>query len=130
MLSLRILCRNSVFRSTCLFPQPTLQSRVKDTNSTCLSKCFSTRAIVPSVTSGFKSGGFQGSLILKRQYSDNPPVRPRKRYSLVVKTLKEYGPVFLIFHTCTSVLTIAVFYILVSRYVDYTVSDLLNEYFN
>ena len=39
----------------------------------------------------------------------------KKKKSLIGKMLKEYGPVFFVFHACTSFLTIGIFYILVSR---------------
>jgi len=58
----------------------------------------------------------QRNLVLSRHFSDTSPSKPlKKRGRLIVKTLKEYGPVFFIFHTCTSIVTLAVFYILVSR---------------
>lgn len=43
--------------------------------------------------------------------------------------LKEYGPVFLVFHTCTSILTIGIFYILVSRDIDVSALIELSERF-
>lgn len=62
---------------------------------------------------------------MSRHYSNpSPPKPPKKRGRLIVKLLKEYGPVFFVFHTCTSIVTFAMFYLLVSR--DFDVSAMLS----
>lgn len=124
MFPFRTLCRNPVFRPSCLFSQTALKCGERNANFSCLSRCSLARDSPTAATEKLKFNDYPRNLILKRQYSDTPPVRPRKRFSLVVKTLKEYGPVFLIFHTCTSILTVTVFYILVSR--DFDVSVMLS----
>ena len=116
MLSLRILFRSSAIRPTCLHSvtTTTFRSPIVTLQAACLSAT-PTRQITTNFN---KSDVFQRHLVLSRHYSNpSPPKPPKKRGRLIVKLLKEYGPVFFVFHTCTSIVTFAMFYLLVSRFV-------------
>ena len=121
MISLRFLCRSSVIRSTCHLSAtrrtlPFTPLCLQSFNPSATSRYISTTTSRSILTNCCSLNELQGHQIrLQSTVPESKP--PKKRFRLIVKTLKEYGPVFVIFHTCTSILTVVVFYILVSRLV-------------
>ena len=121
MISLRLLCRSSFIRSTCHLSAtrrtlPLTPLCLQSFNPSATSRYISTTTSRSILTNCCSLNELQGHPI--RLHSTVPESKPpKKRFRLIVKTLKEYGPVFVIFHTCTSILTVVVFYILVSRLV-------------
>jgi len=116
MNSLGLLYRSAAILSASKTAYPCGIQHLRSTSLNRPSRCILTSATPPILKKVHQSSEIPRSLVIRRHFTDaHQPQPPKKKFRLVYKSLKEYGPVFLIFHTCTSIITVTVFYILVSR---------------